>query len=440
MIWNIFEYVATLIEYIIYADFMIRFLDVKRSNNPKICYLIIITLNTSLTLTFNYFMSYEGILCLIRIFMNFILALFLLSGTYFEKIFTSMILDISALLISYSSLNLLAFLSGNTIEGIITERGLIRLLNLFITKALLFLITRVILRLKDKKSFRMERSEFLYIIMIFVLTFAIGLGIFRSNLDIGAPSDSPISISIGLGLIFVNVLTYILMKRISDKNAEKEKLLLDNAQNAIYRSQLSEYEKQYEEMRKIRHDMQNHLQCLSGLISQNDSDQAREYIEDILQNKLDFGCNYIKSGNKAVDVIINMKLLQCKKEKISTVVHINKFDTCVNSIDMCALLSNILDNAIEACRNESDEKEIQVEILPRKGYVNIVVKNSIARSILEQNPELLTTKEDKKIHGIGLKSVNDIVKKYDGMYEFFEKNNYFITNIWLPLKLPIVAE
>ena len=426
MVWQVIEYIATIIEYIIYADFMVRFLEVKNGKNKYVCFLSIFMSSTALTLTFNYLMNYEGILCVIRIAVNFILAIIFLNGTVFEKIFSAIILDITALLASYVSLTFLGMLSGNSLEEMIESRGLVRLFNLFITKVILFVVTRVILHIKNKKKFSFELPEILVISLIFVITLIVGLGIFRANLNSGVSTDSPISIIIGVGLISINIFTYILMKWISDKNLDKERLLLDKAQNEIYFLQLTEYEKQICEIRKIRHDIKNHLQCLAALVSQNNKKQAEEYIGDIIENKLDFGSDYIKTGNKVVDAVINMKISQCKKDNISIIFHVNKFDTNVEDTDMCALLSNILDNAIEASIKEMERKEINIEIMPKKGYVNIIVKNAIVQSVLENNPDLKTTKTNESIHGIGMRSISDIVKRYDGMLDFYEKNNFFI--------------
>lgn len=434
MIWQICEYTATIIEYVIYADFMVRFLDVKKDKNKIISFFLIFLSDTLLTSVFNYFMNFEGILGVIRIALNISIAFFLLKGTLFEKAFSAIILDITALFVSFISLTLLGMLSGNSLEEMIESRGMIRLLNLFITKVFLFAVTRAILRIREKNNLSFEFTEVLGVSFIFAITLVIGIGIFRANLSAGVDTDSPISLVIGFGLIAINIFTYILMKRISDKNHEREILLLDKAQNEVYYSQLTEYENQLNEMRKIRHDMKSHLQCLAALISKNDNKQAEEYIDDIIENKLDFGYDYIKTENKVVDSIINMKLFQCKKDGITTIVHINKFDTYVEDTDMCALLSNILDNAIEASIKENERKEVRIEIMPKKGYVNIIVKNAISHSVLESNPDLKTTKTNDHIHGIGMRSTADIVKKYDGMLDFYESNNYFIADIWLPLK------
>ena len=68
------------------------------------------------------------------------------------------------------------------------------------------------------------------------------------------------------------------MKRISEKNTENTELLIDKMQNEIYKVQYEGFDKQYSEMRKIRHDMENHLQCVSMLIAQKDYEEANDYI------------------------------------------------------------------------------------------------------------------------------------------------------------------
>lgn len=432
MIWNLFEYAATFIEYFIYADFMVRFLEPNKKNNVKWCYLLIFILDSTITLTFNHFMNYEGVLCVLRIGINFTIALFMLNGTLFEKIFTSLILDILALLISFMSLKTLGWVSEKTIEEMIEYRGLIRILNLFITKALLFAATRLLLKLKSSKRYSLSLSEWGAIGIIFVITMAVGLEIFQVDLNAGISSESPISVGIGFGLISINVLMYILMRRMSEKNIENKELVIDKMQNEIYKTQFEESEKKYIEIKKIQHDMENHLQCISMLISEKQYNQANNYIFDIINHRLDFCFTKVNTGNRVVDVISNMKLMQCKNENINTIVNTGHIETAVDDVDMCSLLGNIFDNAIEACRKVKEASEIFVDIHQRKGYINIIIKNTIQSPVLKDNPELRTTKRQKDIHGYGIKAVKDIVERHNGMMELFEQNQLFIVDIWIP--------
>ncbi|MCD8188517.1 MAG: ATP-binding protein [Ruminococcus sp.] len=152
----------------------------------------------------------------------------------------------------------------------------------------------------------------------------------------------------------------------------------------------------------------------------------------MLDNKLNFKYDSVNTGNRVVDIVSNTKLMQCRNEDISVIVCSSKFETDIKDVDMCSLLGNIFDNAIEACRKVEKNREIYFEITQQKKYIHIILKNSIKKSVLESNPELKTTKVQKKIHGYGLKSVRDIVNKYNGMIEIYEKNGLFIMDIWIP--------
>lgn len=431
MIWNVFEYAATFVEYMIYADFMLKFLKPKKKQMALLCYLIILGINTVLTLTFNHFISYEGILGGLRIIINFLIALFLLKGSLFEKIFVPLSLDICALLISFMTLKSLGWIFNETVEEMIENRGLIRILTLFIAKALLFVITRAMLKLKGVNRYSFSVTECTAISIIFVITMFIGLGIFQMDINAGISSEMPITIWIGIGLVAINVLTYILMKRISEKNIEKTELIIDKMQNELYRTQFEESEKKYDEMNKIRHDIKNHLQCISSLLDDNEYEKAESYVADMIKNKLDFEFKQINTGNRVVDAISNAKLTQCKNENILTVVNAGSIETSIDDVDMCSLLGNIFDNAIEACRKVEKDKKVYFEINQKKGYINIIMKNSVRNSVIETNPEFKTTKRNKKVHGYGIKSVKSIVEKYNGMMELFEKDGFFIADIWI---------
>lgn len=434
MIWNFFEYVATFVEYMIYADFMLKFLKPRKKQITLLCYLIILGINIALTLTFNHFISYEGILGGLRIFINFLLALLLLKGSLFEKIFVPLSLDICALLISFMTLKSLGWIFNETIEEMIENRGLIRILNLFITKSLLFVITRAMFKLKGVNRYSFSFTECTAISIIFVITMLIGLGIFRIDINAGISSETPMTIWIGIGLVAINVLTYILMKRISEKNIEKTELIIDKMQNELYRTQYEEAEKKYDEMNKIRHDMKNHLQCISSLLDDKEYEKANSYIADMIKNKLNFEIKQINTGNRVVDAISNAKLTQCKSENILTIIDAGSIETSIDDIDMCSLLGNIFDNAIEACRKVDKNKEIHFKISQKKGYINIIMKNSVQNSVIENNPKFQTTKKHKDIHGYGIKSIKSIVKKYNGMMELFEQDGFFIADIWVSCK------
>ena len=103
----------------------------------------------------------------------------------------------------------------------------------------------------------------------------------------------------------------------------------------------------------------------------------------------------------------------------------------MRSIDFSALLTILLENSIEASKNEPDG-ELLLHIFQERGYDAISIKNKIEKSVLEENPQLHSTKEDKEQHGIGITQIKEIVAAYDGIYDFYEKEGYFCFRVFIP--------
>lgn len=103
-----------------------------------------------------------------------------------------------------------------------------------------------------------------------------------------------------------------------------------------------------------------------------------------------------------------------------------------DDMDLCIVISNLLDNAIEAeIKEEYAAIDLSISIIGN--YLNIRLKNRISRSVLKNNQKLQTTKSDKEHHGLGILSVMDVVQQNDGMHEFYEDDNWFVANVMLKL-------
>lgn len=434
MVWTIIEYAATAIECWIWTAFLCRFLKCK-SNIPSILiYGIIFIFNFGITSFLNSFTLFEGFLGIVRIIINFGLAYFLLKGSAFEKLFASFILDITAILIHYIIMNIICrFFSVNMTE-LAADKGILRLTTLFIILFLFFLFTKIMLKMRNHDLYVFTKSEWLTLSAVFIITMSVEVQIFKIAYTFEMSIQNPDAIGAGLGLFTVNILVYCIMRQMSRKNQENTTLLIDKMQLEVYKSQLVDSEKQQEDIKQIRHDMRNHLQYISGLIQVQAYDKAQNYLEDILKSKLDFGYVNVKTGSRVVDIIANSKLSLCNANKIRTATTISHFELDMEDIDICIVLGNLFDNAIEACCKVESERFLFFEMVQNKGYVHLTLKNSIEGSVLETNPELHTTKEEKKLHGVGLRSVKSVVTKYDGMMSFYEEHDMFVIDVWLPAK------
>lgn len=198
------------------------------------------------------------------------------------------------------------------------------------------------------------------------------------------------------------------------------------------RKQDEEIRTLHENVRRIKHDMKNHLMVIASYLNGGEYDSAKAYTSEILDN-LNSIHEYIETGNFLLNHILNEKLNIARENGISVKAEIENLSfNKMQSLDFSALLSNILDNAIEACANENSP-EIDVIISRRRGYETILVKNKICLSVLKTNPELETTKTDSTSHGMGIPQIKAITEKYGGMCDFYEEDGYFCAGAFIPM-------
>ena len=99
---------------------------------------------------------------------------------------------------------------------------------------------------------------------------------------------------------------------------------------------------------------------------------------------------------------------------------------------MCAVVSNLLDNAIEACEN-IENPYVWVDLSILKNYVSITVRNPVSEDVFKENPQLNTTKDNKQNHGLGIKIIRSIIDQYDGMLSFEMRDGLFVASAMMKL-------
>lgn len=219
--------------------------------------------------------------------------------------------------------------------------------------------------------------------------------------------------------------------------AQKEELSyeLDGLQSEAehIREQEAQIRVLHENVRHLKHDMKNHLMVIASFLNSEDIEAAKVYTSEIL-DKLNRVHSHIESGNSLLNHILNEKLEAARTAGIDVKAEIETlFFERMQSLDFSALLSNLLDNALEASEKEQEgEREIQVTVSAKRGYETITVKNKIAASVIKNNPGLCSDKEEKDSHGMGVPQIKEIVEKYGGMYDFYEEDGCFCVGVFIP--------
>lgn len=230
-----------------------------------------------------------------------------------------------------------------------------------------------------------------------------------------------------LSIFLISFLLRYIFNRLIDKRIE-------NYQSTLISKQYTEVENIYKEMRGWKHDYHNHIQVMKAYLDLNKYDDMKKYLDELDMDLRDID-KVIKTGNLMVDAILNSKL----SLGVSRDININAKATVpkdikVADIDLCIIIGNLMDNAMENALKleQKHERFIRVYIREMKGQLYISITNSYGGEVKKSGLEYLTTKFGEN-HGFGLKRVDSIVNKYDGFLNRQIEEGVFATEIILPL-------
>ena len=186
-------------------------------------------------------------------------------------------------------------------------------------------------------------------------------------------------------------------------------------------------------MRGWRHDYHNHIQTLKAYRALGESESIDAYL-DALETDLTGVDTLIKSGNVMVDAILNSKLSLAKNRKIAiNAKAIVPKSIAISEIDLCVIIGNLLDNAIEACLRLEDEdmRFIRVYMDLKRENLYLSITNASGGEVSKQDGRYVSGKGEH--HGFGLMRVDRIVDKYAGYIKRRDEDGAFTAEVLLPL-------
>lgn len=235
-----------------------------------------------------------------------------------------------------------------------------------------------------------------------------------------------------LALFSIVVICYVIAYRKYErtKRIEKENHALQE-QLKMYEQQIEAVKEQNDKVCRIKHDLKNQFLYLSSLATSREWEHIQEIIDETLgelaQNK------YVNTGNSCLDSLLNYKIATAKKNNITIQTNICIPEDCIYN-DQTTILSlgNLLDNAIEACMKLSPDKRLMSIKMERKDTRTLLlVTNSFDGKVsTDRKGNIITTKKDTLLHGIGLKNVKNILKN-KGDFEYKIEKNLFIAKVIL---------
>ena len=184
----------------------------------------------------------------------------------------------------------------------------------------------------------------------------------------------------------------------------------------------------YARQRKLTHDFQAHLDALAGLLAQKspDTDAAQKYI-DSLRAQQTSRILLVDTHHSALDALLNQKAFVARDQKTDIQFAVNDLSAVkINMADLTVLISNTLDNAIEACgRLPDSDRQIFVKVLLEDDVLFYAVRNRSLPVDVQPGSLPSTTKADPSFHGYGLQNVESTLKKYHSLYAMGYADGWF---------------
>ncbi|WP_113671460.1 sensor histidine kinase [Vallitalea guaymasensis] len=233
-----------------------------------------------------------------------------------------------------------------------------------------------------------------------------------------------------LVILLFSVLQYL--KQTAQQQADmqtlkiKEQLTIENYKNINTHLQ---------QVSVLKHEMKNHILSLSLLMENNDYEKARSYLDELSSHSNDM-LQVFYTHNYLINAILNSKLTRASKLgiKVTHKILVPKKLSILDS-DLCSLLMNIIDNAIEACIgiNENITTYIDLTIHVRNNYLYVSCKNSKTNNITCKNSKYISTKSDNNNHGFGIMTIEQISNKYNGIMDITYDTYNFTISVCLKL-------
>lgn len=354
----------------------------------------------------------------------------MLEGRTEQKMLVIIACNVFMILVSMLRGRITFFLSGKSINEISIQgsESLARVLGILLTNTL-YLVTAYILTRFFHDKIKLKKEEYIIVIIfyiIFLIVVLLSIAMSR-NVDFSLIWQKTFLI-LDMLMFIANIIVLKMIFHINQQNHYEMENALLYMQITQQEKRIREEEKNYREVQLLRHDLKRYLVTYRQLLQEGKYEVIEADIDKILGKRLNTNhCVYTE--NTILNAVICEKMEQCSIKNIKIEVQVNA-DKDMDSIEYGVVLSNLLDNAIEAEEQEKEENRyICLNIGVEQNMIHLVVSNYIAESVLQNNTLLETSKKNKQLHGIGLRGVKEFVKNKKGEIEIFEENHMFVVHI-----------
>ena len=421
MIWNAVEFINALAEMGIICIYFNKLMKSKPTYlwQKILGYLLAAVVMAFCSVTF----EMPGLLLMVTFVLLIFLTLVFYDEKIINKIFYSFMYFVVILIVDPVFVGISYVSNIFTYESLF-QNGIGRIIGMLISKVLYLWISAALARILTKKVRELPLKYWISILLTPIISIIILYGMTIPMLEHEESNILIIYIVSIIGIIYMNISMFNFFDGYSKqiKLSFMETVAEREADN--YRS----LKISYQEMKKLKHDFKNELDTLNQLISEQKYEIAEAHLSE-LSSFVDKSAAVCYTGNEAVDSLINIKMKTAKQYNIKVIIKI-KIQTSLNanSMELCRIFGNALDNAIEACCkiNNDIQKFICISIKEIDENMLVEISNTAAEVDITN---LISTKPEKGLHGYGIHSIQSSADRIGGTLHFKYDNGVFVMRL-----------
>lgn len=416
---DIREHIINIAAAAIAIEYMERGLDGKyRGWRHLLCFTTGGGVYFALMSVLNYFTDFEGIFCVFYGAALILYGVLTLNGSFYHKVFLSLMWVLNVLFSTFLVYGVMGFLGGRNLQDIFsgTDKNVIFYASLSVT-ALKFLTGRVILRLYGRKGEIYGKGEWQIAGVLFIVLLA-GLNMFELELDLTGGRWRYGRLICLLVCQFSGVL---FLEWLYQKLEEYRRKRLDSE----FRDQMAR------EINHWRHDMNSRLDTLYRLQTEGQYAEVKKILGEMCEGFEKLPELMQETDNSGLNTALVRALALCRDKGIHFSYAVSGRVNLIDDMDMESMMVNLLTNGVEACSHIEGTRVLDMILCEKDGKMRIRIENSILDSVVRRNPQMQSSKADKLSHGFGMRTVYEVLDKYEGEYLCWEEGNLFIQELCL---------
>lgn len=265
-----------------------------------------------------------------------------------------------------------------------------------------------------------------YSFVITVFQFVAAVFVSYYPLDGTQTENAPLIAVVAVSFLIMSLIVINFFTEICNAYKREKQIYALRSDYSAVKEQLAVQFQTSKRLKKIRHDIKNHLMSAAMLIENGESDKARELLSEISENadKLQPVLSET-TGNSLIDAVVAYKSAVCESKDLKFTYSLELLPEIKTPLsDISSVLSNLLDNAIEAAE-KAETGTISLRVFAYKNYITIIVKNTFAQVYRQDTGKLFSKKNDSDSHGLGMEIISEICEKNGGIYKYKTSGMWF---------------